>query len=112
MCGLKVLLLENNSVGARVANMPSLHGEKEGIRKSGTGRIGTIPQRVSLIKKHPIPVVWNWKKFPFGKWLKQRNYIQICCYLLVVGHITGSLHPRALGSVPLPLPQLNAEIHL
>lgn len=47
--GLKVLLLENNSVGARVANI-SLHSETEGIREAGAGRTNTIPQRVSLIK--------------------------------------------------------------
>lgn len=71
MEGLKVLLLENNSVGARVANVLSPHSEKEGIRMSGTGRISTIPQRVSLIKKHPAPAVWAWKKFLFGKWLSR-----------------------------------------
>lgn len=63
MEGLKVLLLENNSVGSRVANMPSLHSEKEGIRKAGTGRINTIPQRMSLIKKHPVPTVGPGRNF-------------------------------------------------
>lgn len=65
--------------------MPSVHSEAERIRDSGTGRINTIPQRVCLIKKHPVPAGWAWKKFPFGMWREQRNYTQGCCHLLAAG---------------------------
>lgn len=98
--GLRALLLENNSVGARVADMPPAHSETERMRKLSTGRINTIPQRVCLIKKHPVPEVQAWEKFPFGMWQEQRDRIRGGCHLLAAGHIAGPLHLGVLWGAP------------
>lgn len=104
--GLRALLLENNSAGARVADMPSVHSETERTRKLSTGRINTIPQRVCLIKKHPVPEVRAWKKFPFGMWQGQRDRIQGCCHLLAAGDITGPLHLGVLRGAPCSVQEI------